>query len=121
MRVRNAEALANAGYSARHRGLAYRWHVDVPLLLLVMALALFGLVVLYSAAGGSTAVVFRQGARFGIGLLAMLVIAQIPPERLRRWSPVLFGVGLALLVTVLWIGHVGKGAQRWINLGFMRF
>ncbi|MCB1866601.1 MAG: rod shape-determining protein RodA [Chromatiales bacterium] len=86
-----------------------------------MALALFGLVVLYSAAGGSTAVVFRQGARFGIGLLAMLVIAQIPPERLRRWSPVLFGVGLALLVTVLWIGHVGKGAQRWINLGFMRF
>jgi rod shape determining protein RodA len=65
--------------------------------------------------------IYRQCARLAIAFATMLVVAQIPPKVLRLWSPWLFGVGLLLLVLVLVGGDVGKGAQRWLDLGFMRF
>ncbi len=51
----------------------------------------------------------------------LLVVAQISPQFLRLWSPWLFVLGLVLLLFTLHSGHIGRGAQRWLSLGFVRF
>ncbi len=91
--------------------------VDPPLLLGILAIAVVGMVVLYSAGGASTDLLVQQGVRLGIGLFVMLVAAQIPPRNLRLWSPWLFAGGVGLLVWVLVAGEMGGGARRWIDLG----
>lgn len=102
-------------------GLAWRLHIDLPLLSGLILLCGFGLVVLYSATDQDMAGVERQLVRLALAFGLMLVVAQIPPLQLARWTPLLYGVGVALLVAVLLVGDVGKGAQRWLDLGFMRF
>lgn len=87
----------------------------------LVILSLAGLVVLYSASGGDIDVVQRQIVRLGIGFAGLLIFAQIPSDQLRSWSLALFVVGVALLIAVLMLGDTGKGAQRWLDLGFMRF
>ena len=95
--------------------------LDGPLLGGLTLICAFGLVVLWSSGGQDVGLIYRQCARLAIDFATMLVVAQIPPKVLRLWSPWLFGVGLLLLVLVLVGGDVGKGAQRWLDLGFMRF
>jgi rod shape determining protein RodA len=95
--------------------------LDGPLLGGLTLICAFGLVVLWSSGGQDIGLIYRQCARLAIAFATMLVVAQIPPKVLRLWSPWLFGVGLLLLVLVLVGGDVGKGAQRWLDLGFMRF
>lgn len=108
-------------YKQQQQSLWWRFHIDWPLLLGLLALMGLSLVVLYSASGESMAMVQRQLIRFGVAFFAMLVLAQIPPDVYQRWAPLAYGVGLALLVAVLVMGEVGKGAQRWLNLGFVTF
>jgi rod shape determining protein RodA len=48
-------------------------------------------------------------------------MAQISPGWLRRGSPLIYALGLVLLTLVLVTGDIGKGAQRWLDLGFIRF
>ena len=96
-------------------------HLDGPLLLLLVVTSAFGLLVLYSASGGNTALWLRQAARLGIALAAMLVLAQVPARFLRILTPVLYTGGVLLLVAVAGLGEIGKGAQRWLDLGFVRF
>ena len=67
------------------------------------------------------AIVYRQITRLAIALLVMFTVAQIPPLAYQKWAVSVFVLGLLLLVAVLLIGHVGKGAQRWLDLGFMKF
>jgi len=55
------------------------------------------------------------------GFAVLLAVAQIPPQQLARWTPWLYGLGMVLLLAVLVIGEVGKGAQRWLDLGLLRF
>lgn len=95
--------------------------VDGPLVLALAAIALIGLLVLYSASGGNWAVVLRGMARLLFGSVLMLILAQIRPSLLRRASPLMYGAGILLLLIVELAGDVGKGAQRWLDLGFMRF
>ncbi len=86
--------------------------------LLLCALAGVGYVALYSAAGGSAEpFAGRHVLRFGFGLVLMLGIALVDIRFIARLSWPLYGVCLGLLVLVLRIGHVGKGAQRWLELG----
>ncbi len=96
-------------------------HLDVVLFLLLIVLISVGLVILYSAGGESQALLSNQGIRLAVAMAGMLVIAQIPPAVLRRWSPWLYLVGLCFLLAVLLAGEMGKGAQRWLDLGFIRF
>ena len=63
----------------------------------------------------------RTGARLALGTVAMLLLAQINPNFLRRSTPWLYAVGCLLLLVVAAIGHIGKGAQRWLDLGLFRF
>ena len=94
--------------------------LDLPLLSGLLALMAFGLVMLYSASGENMDLVYRQGARLGVGLVAMLVLSQVPPHILRIWTPWLFALGILLLLAT-WAVGVGRGAGRWLDLGFMRF
>lgn len=96
-------------------------HLDTPLLLALLAVSAIGLLVLYSAVGQSTGLVVSQAVRLCIALAALLVMAQIPPAALRKWSPWLFLAGIGLLVATLFFGEVGKGARRWLDLGIVRF
>ena len=97
------------------------FHIDGPLLLGLLALMGFGLMVLYSASGQEMGMMKAQLVRLGVALAVMVAVAQIKPQTLKRWSLPLFIAGLGLLVAVLLVGHVGKGAQRWLDLGFMKF
>lgn len=106
---------------SRSGGSLTHFHVDAPLLIALLAAAALGLVVLYSAAQANEAVVMRQAMRLGVGFVLMLLIAQVPPSKLRLWAPWLYLIGIALLLAVPWFGDLGKGARRWLDLGFMRF
>lgn len=99
-------------------GLAARLHLDLPLFLGLLLLAGLGLIVLYSADADR---IDSQLLRLAIGFGVMLVMAQIPPENFLRWTPWLFAIGIGLLAAVLVAGIVGKGAQRWIGIGGLRF
>lgn len=96
-------------------------HIDVPLLFALLLLIMLGLLILYSASGQNLAVVESQAIHIGIAILVMFFFAQISPRTYQSWSPWLYGAGVILLAVVLVTGHIGKGAERWLNLGFMRF
>ncbi|WP_038053474.1 rod shape-determining protein RodA [Thioalkalivibrio sp. ALJ1] len=95
--------------------------LDSVLLVLLSILLLLGLAVLFSASGESVLAVERQVMRIGLGVAAMLLVAQVSMHTLRAISPWLFAAGILLLLAVMFVGDVGKGAQRWLDLGFMRF
>jgi rod shape determining protein RodA len=95
--------------------------IDGPLVVGLALIAAFGLVVLYSASGQSVATVLRTVARLLLGALAMLLLARVNPNFLRRAAPWLYAGGCVLLLIVAAIGHIGMGAQRWLNLGLFRF
>ncbi len=98
-----------------------RLHLDAPLLLLLMAVCGFGLMVLYSASNQDTGVAMAQLTRLSIGFATLILVAQIHPRWLRSMAPWLFGIGILLLIAVLWFGDIGKGARRWLDLGVIRF
>jgi rod shape determining protein RodA len=106
---------------ASRRGLAERIHIDPWLLAILLALTAFGLIVLYSASGRSTATLYRQGTFFLIAYAVMFVIAQIDVERIRRFAPIAYAGGLFLLALVPFVGTIAKGAQRWLNIGGFQF
>ena len=95
--------------------------LDSVLLVLIGILLLVGLAVLFSASGESMQALEAQVLRIGLGVAAMLLIAQVPVRTLRAVSPWLFLLGILLLVGVMFAGEVGKGARRWLDLGFVRF
>lgn len=97
--------------------LVRRLNVDGPLLGGLLLICVFGLFVLYSASGENSRLLINQAIRLGVAVVAMLIVAQLPPDFLRRWTPWGYLVGLMLLVLVLTKGDVGQGAQRWLNVG----
>jgi len=100
----------------QERTLAWRLHIDIPLLLSALTVCCLGLFVLYSASGEDMDLVIRQCVRLGLGFVAMLVIAQIAPRTFRYWAPPAFAVATVLLVLVLFFGTVVNGAQRWLAI-----
>lgn len=85
--------------------------------LLLCALASCGYVALYSAGGGPEPYAWRHGMRFAFGVVMMLSLAMVDIRFLARFSWPFYGVALVLLVLTLKMGHVGKGAERWLELG----
>ena len=98
-----------------------RWHFDLWLGLMLLALGSIGLFVLYSASGHSMTMVVSQGERLVLGFSIMVILAQAPPEFYRAAAPWLYGIGLLLLVAVMLLGDHAKGAQRWLDLKVFRF
>ena len=90
-------------------------------IMLIMMLAGIGIVMLYSAANGHWHPwALNQLLRFGIGFTAMIILALVDIRIFMRYAYVFYFGTLILLVIVDVMGHVGMGAQRWINLGFMK-
>jgi rod shape determining protein RodA len=98
-----------------------RIHIDIPLLLSVMSLLIAGLIILYSASNQDLRVVEHQAFHMGLGLIIMMLFAQVPAATYQRWALILYSVGVILLIAVLIVGHIGKGASRWIHIGFINF
>ena len=107
--------------SKRRIGLLATLHLDLPLLVGILLLGGFGLIVLFSAAGQDIGKIERQLVRLAVAFVLMFIVAQIPPPMFKRWSPAFYIAGVLMLVAVLLFGDIGKGAQRWLDLGFMRF
>ena len=95
--------------------------LDGPLIIGLGLVAIYGLIILYSASGQSLPTIYRTLGRLALGTIAMLVLAQVNPNFLRRTSPWLYAIGVFLLFIVYGMGHIGKGAQRWLDLGIIRF
>jgi rod shape determining protein RodA len=94
-----------------------RLNIDGPLLGALLLTCGLGLIVLYSAVSENMDLWLQQCARLFVALVGMLVIAQLPPDLMRRWTPWGYLLGLILLILVLASGEVGQGAQRWLDLG----
>lgn len=107
--------------TGQNRSFFDRLHIDLPMLLGILLLMAFGLVIMYSASGQSLAMMDRQAMRMALSLVVMFVLAQIPPRTYEALAPLLFVSGALLLLGVLFFGESSKGAQRWLNLGFIRF
>jgi rod shape determining protein RodA len=103
------------------QSLSQRLHLDVPLCFGLLVLCGLGLMVLYSAGGEDIGIMIRQATRLAVAFVLMFLVAQLSPAVIERWSLWIFFIGIIMLVAVLWVGHVGKGAQRWLDLGFFRF
>ncbi len=102
-------------------GLRKVLYLNWPLVLLLIAVASFGFLMLYSVAGGSsTPWMAPQMKRFGVSLVVMFAVAMVPIWFWRNMAVLTYGFCLALLIGVEFFGSVGMGAQRWIDLGFIQ-
>ncbi|WCT73327.1 rod shape-determining protein RodA [Sphingomonas naphthae] len=108
----------NGGYSIVPPQLA---QIPWRLILLIVAIGGFGLVVLYSAAGGSVRPwALNQGVRF-VGFIAIaIMISRVGEMRLKQAALPIYGVLVGLLLMVELFGFVGGGSRRWLDLGFIR-
>jgi rod shape determining protein RodA len=102
-------------------GLRKVLYLNWPLAILLTAVASIGFLMLYSVAGGSFSPWAEpQMKRYALGLAVMLFVAMVPIWFWRNMSVLAYGISVLLLVAVEFFGAEGKGAQRWIDLGFMR-
>ena len=93
------------------------WQISWVYVLLLCALAGVGYVALYSAGGAPEPYASRHVLRFAAGLVLMIGIALVDIRFIARLAWPTYLVSLVLLVLVARYGHLGKGAQRWIEVG----
>jgi rod shape determining protein RodA len=96
-------------------------HLDGPLFVALCLVSAVGTIVLFSASGRSVPMLEAHLLRFALGLVAMIMLAQIPPRLIRSIAPWAYVIGLVLLFAVMFLGDVTMGAQRWLDLGVVRF
>jgi len=91
------------------------------LIFLVCAIAAIGLVTLYSAAGGSLRPwALKQGITILFFLSVAVAMSTVRETTIKQLAFPVYGIILVMLIIVEMVGFVGKGAQRWIDLGFIR-
>ena len=96
--------------------------LDGPLTGVLALIVCIGILVVYSASGQNWRMVEHHLANIGIAVTALLALSKLAtPQYLRLFAPVAYTLGIILLVVVDVKGHIGKGAQRWLDIGFMRF
>ncbi len=113
---RTRRTLTAGGRTLRALGL------DGPLTGVLALIVCIGILVVYSASGQNIKMVEHHLANIAIAVTALLALARFAsPQYLRLLSPIAYGLGVLLLIVVAVTGHIGKGAQRWLDVGFMRF
>ncbi len=113
---RTRRTLTAGGRTLRALGL------DGPLTGVLALIVCIGVLVVYSASGQNVKMVEHHLANIAVAVIALLALARLSsPQYLRLFSPVAYIVGIMLLVVVAVTGHIGKGAQRWLDIGFIRF
>jgi rod shape determining protein RodA len=115
--------LPGGGPSFRNQRGEFTWfNLDPWLMLILLSIVGFGLVVLHSASDGNWMVVEAQLVRLGLGFGLMVSIAQIPPYFLLRMAPLLYGLGLILLLLIYPFGIEVNGSRRWLRVpGVLNF
>ncbi|NQY42442.1 MAG: rod shape-determining protein RodA [Legionellales bacterium] len=114
-------AIRNRKYSFAYNSLWDKLHLDGILFTLILFLLICGILLLYSATDSNLTKIFQQLYKIIFGLIIMVFVAQIHPTQFKRWTITLFVLGIILLIFVKIAGTTAKGAQRWINLGIIRF
>jgi len=113
---RTRRTLTAGGRTLRALGL------DGPLTGILAVIVCLGILVVYSASGQNLKMVEHHLGNIAIAIVAMLALARLAtPQYLRLFTPIAYVAGVLLLVVVDVTGHIGKGAQRWLDVGFMRF
>lgn len=107
--------------SQNKRSIWAKIHIDPLFLLFTLALLGYGVFVIWSAGGQNIGMMERKVAQILIGLVVMGVMAQIPPRVYENWAIYLYILCVILLILVDTFGQISKGAQRWLDLGFVRF
>ena len=95
--------------------------IDGTLLVLIVSLSMLGLAALFSASYENPARVVNQFVSLGVALVAMWIVAQVPPQTLMRFALPAYVIGLVLLLAVALAGDVVNGARRWLHIGVTRF
>jgi rod shape determining protein RodA len=108
-------------FTPARRSILEKIHIDGFLLFSLLCLMLVGLLTIYSSGGQDWDLVNRQLVRLGLAITVMVVLAQVPIMLYQRASIYFYVVGVLMLVAVLLVGDMGKGAQRWLDFGFIRF
>ena len=90
---------------------------DTVLSVTVLVLALAGLLSIFSSGYAEGQRFIDHGRNMALAFIIMMVVAQIPPQRIMTLAVPVYTVGLALLVAVALFGLTKKGAQRWLNVG----
>ncbi len=103
---RNAVPLRNM------TGIVRRANLDGPLLGALLLTSGLGLVVLYSAVSQNFDLWLQQCIRLLVALVSMVIVAQLPPDLMRRWTPWAYLFGLILLIMVLARGEVSQGREK---------
>lgn len=98
-----------------------RIHIDPLFCLIIVALLVYSALVMWSASGQDPGMMERKLVQICMGVVVMLVMAQIPPRVYEGWAPYLYIVCVVLLIAVDTFGQISKGAQRWLDLGVVRF
>ena len=101
-------------------GISSLLKIDLKLFMIIMTIVFLGLITLYSVSSGDNSLVLKQLVRITVGLVAMVLLAQIHPDNFRLFSPFLYFGGILLLVLTIFFG-VGKSADRWLDFYFFRF
>jgi len=113
---RTRRTLTAGGRTLRALGL------DGPLTGVLALIVCIGILVVYSASGQNIRMVEHHLANIAIAVTALVALARLStPQYLRLFSPVAYIIGILLLAVVAVTGHIGKGAQRWLDIGFIRF
>jgi rod shape determining protein RodA len=96
--------------------------LDGPLTGVLALIVCIGIMVVYSASGQNVKMVEHHLGNIAIAVTAFLVLARFSsPQYLRLFSPAIYIAGILLLAVVAVTGHIGKGAQRWLDIGPLRF
>ena len=116
----NRTYVFEASYNSRLTSILRAINLEPVLFLSIMLLSVVGLGILYSAGDASIELIQKQGLHLSLAFLVMVLVAQIPQQQLYVWTPWFFVLGIVLLLLVLIMGDVGKGAQRWLDLYVIR-
>ncbi|QJC29593.1 rod shape-determining protein RodA [Enterobacteriaceae endosymbiont of Plateumaris pusilla] len=96
-------------------------HIDLMLFICIILILFMSIIVLWSASGTNDYVLKNRLIQIIFGLILMIIIAQIPPKFFEQWAFILYFICIFLLIIVYLTGHSSKGAQRWLDLGFIKF
>ncbi len=119
--LRKIKPLSTNNSRLAHKTFWEKIHIDLPLFLGLLCLAFFGFIILYSAGNENFGLVEQQILHICIAIGVMGIFAQISPHTYERWAVIIYIIGTVLLLSVLVMGSINKGAQRWLGAGAFRF
>ncbi|MBX4180926.1 rod shape-determining protein RodA [Sodalis sp. CWE] len=96
-------------------------HIDVILLFFILLLLTYSILIGWSASGQNIKIIENKIIQIIIGLIVMVITAQITPRSYEISAPYLYFLCILLLALVEFFGEISKGAQRWLNIGIIRF